>query len=342
MKTVLVVYSDQAVLKSVAGLLKHQGAFFHVHTARHSQQAIQLLKTTHVDLVITTLRFPKFGSFQLVNKLAKGYPFIKVIIVTKGNHPAKQASIKRFPNAIYLDQSIDQGLLINRVFTELHIDYGGYVRGVALSSFLQMMELENCTCTLSISSKNLNGLLWLKDGELIAAQSPTNEGKEAALEIVAWHNVSINIDYARYDIEPQFSISFMRLILESGRQYDEIAGNNKDRRRHRRYELQVTTDYVFENKTRQCILHDISLGGAYVEEIDQTIGLGEMITLNLTAPTLENKCSIDAYIVRKDGKGAGVHFNINASEQEQVIITMIENSRKAIRNQEKENLYPPA
>ena len=342
MKNVLVVNSDQAVSQSVTGLLKHQGAFFRVHTARHSQQAIQLLKTTPVDLIITTLRFPKFGGLRFVNTLAKEYPSTKVIVITKGHHPSKLVSNKKFPAAIYLDQSIDQGLLIKRVFTELRIDYGGYVRGIALPSFLQMIELENCTCTLSISSKNLDGLLWFKDGELIAARSPTNEGKKAALEIIAWQNVFINIDYALFDVEPQFSISVMMLILESGQQYDEIIDNKKDRRKHNRYELQVTTDYVFKNQTRQCTLHEICLNGAYVEDIDQAIGLGEMITLDLTSPTLKNKCSICTYLVRKDGKGAGVRFKIETPEQEDIILTMIENNRKAIRDQQQEDSLPPA
>ena len=342
MKDVLVVNSDQPFPHSVAGLLKHQSAFFRVHTARNSHQAIQVLKTTPVDLVITSIRFPKFSSLRFVTTLAEEYPSTKVMVITKGHNKFKQGSNKTLPEAIYLDNSTDQDQIIKRVFTELQIDYGGYIRGVALPSFLQMMELENCTCTLSIISKNLEGLLWLQDGELIAARSPTKEGKEAALEIIAWQNVLINIDYAPFDIARQFSISFMMLILESGQQYDEIIGNGKDRRKHSRYELQVATDYVYENQTRQCTLHEISLEGAYIEEIDQAIGLGKTITLELTSPKLRSKCSISTSIVRKDGKGAGVRFNIETPEQEAIILTMIENNRKTNRNQQKEDSLPPA
>lgn len=341
MKNVLLVYGDRAILQAVAGILKYQGAFFRLHTVRTAQQALQLLNTTPVDLVITALRFSRIGSFQVLNKLTGEHPSIKIILVVKGNRPLVQAKIKKFPAAIIYDLSVDQGLLIKRIFTELNIDYGGHLRGIALSSFLQMMELENCSCTLSISSKNLVGLLWLKNGQLIAAQSPSKEGKEAAMEIAAWKNVSIDIDYAPFDKAPQFSISFMMLFLESGQQVDEITWSKKDRRVHDRYELHVTTDYVFEGKTRQTTLHDISLGGAYLE-IDQAIELGEKILLHLTSPDLMRECHIYARVVRKDGKGAGVRFNIDTSEQQQIIRTLIETSKSGFADEPKDDVSLPA
>lgn len=341
MKNLLLVYGDRTLLQSVAGILKYQGAFFRLHTVHGPEQAIQFVQETPVDLVVTAFRFPQIGSFQFLEKLAYEHSSVKTILVVKGNLPFAKARLKKYPSVILYDLSVDQGLFIKRIFTELNIDYGGCVRGVALSSFLQMMALENCSCTLSISSKNLIGLLWLKNGELIAAQSPTREGKEAALEIVSWKNVTIDIDYAPFAMPLQFSLSLMMLFLESGQQFDEIVWNKKDRRAHDRYELNVTTDYVFKDRTRQTTLHDISLGGAYLE-LDQDIELGEKITLHLTSPGLLGDCYIESRIVRKDGKGAGVRFNLDSSEQQQIIRSMIENSKNANDSPQPDDLSMPA
>lgn len=326
-KNVLIVDSDQVMLRTLTALLKSQGGFLNVLAATNTRKSLELLQNTPVDIVITAIRLPKVDGFRIVAKLTKDYPLIKVIIITKDAHPLLRASIKRFPTATHLDQSDDISMLTKRVFTELQIDYGGGVRGINLSSFLQMMELENCTCNLRVTSKNLVGSLWLKNGELIAAESQTAEGKEAALDILSWKNVFIDIDYTPCEVEEQISTPLMRLLLESSQYYDEIRSSTKNNRAHDRYDLLIALDFNIKNVIRQCFLRDISLDGAYIET-DQEMELGQTITLVLTAPKLKSCCSIEANVVRKDNKGAGFRFLLSSSEQQQIIKLMIDSSIK--------------
>lgn len=325
MKNVLVVDSDQAMLQTLTGILKSQGGFLKVFALTNTRQAIDLLQETPIDIVITAIRLPKVDGFRLVAKFTKDYPLIKVIIMTKDAHPLLRASIKRFPSAVHLDQSRDISMLTKRVFTELQIDYGGRVRGINLSSFLQMMELERCTCTLRVTSKDLVGSLWLKDGQLIAAKSQTGNGEKAALEIVSWKNVFIDIDYATHEVEQQISMPLMMLLIKSGQRDDEIQSSTENMRHHQRYDLLVALDYDSKDMTRQCSLRDISLGGAYIET-EQELEKGQSITLTLTSPTLKCNCSIESSVVRRDGKGAGVCFQITSYEQQQMIKAMIDSS----------------
>lgn len=338
-KNVLVVDSDQGMLRTLTGMLKSQGRFLNVLAATNTRQSIELLQETPIDLVITAIRLPKVDGFRLVAKLTKDYPLIKVIIITRDAHPLLRASIKRFPAASHLDQSYDISMLTKRVFTELQIDYGGGVRGINLSSFLQMMELESCTCNLRVTSKNQIGSLWLKNGELIAAKSQTAEGKEAALNILAWNNVFIDIDYTPCEVEQQISTPLMRLILESSQHYDEIRSGTRNNRAHERYDLLIALDFDIKNITRQCFLRDISLGGAYIET-EQEMELGQTITLVLTSPRLKSSCSIEANVVRKDNKGAGFRFQINSSEQQQMIGLMIDSSIQSNHRYEQAELSP--
>lgn len=339
MKNVLVVDSDQVILRTLTSLLKNQGGFLNVFAATNTRQAINLLQKTPVDLVITAIRLPKVDGFRLVSKLTKDYPSIKVIVMTRNAHPLLRASIKRFPSAVHLDQSHDISMLTKRVFTELQIDHGGGVRGINLSSFLQMMELESCTCSLNVTSRDMVGSLWLKNGELIAAKSQAAEGEEAALDILAWKNVYIDIDYTPHEVERQISVSLMMLMVESSQHYDEIRSNSKNNRTHERHDLLVALDYDIRNMTRQCFLRDISLGGAYIET-EQEMEMGQTITLVLTSPRLKNSCSIEAHVVRIDGKGAGFRFQINSSQQEQIIKAMIDSSMKSRHLQEQAELSP--
>lgn len=339
MKNVLVVDSDPIMLRTLTGLLKSHGEFLNVFDAVNTKQAIDLLQESQIDIVISAIRLPKVDGFRLVTKLTKEYPSIKIIIMTKNANALLRVSIKRFPAAVHLDQSRDISMLTKRVFTELQIDYGGRVRGINLSSFLLMMELEKCTCTLKVTSKNMTGSLWMQDGELIAAKSKTLEGEEAAFEILAWKHVYIDIDYTPREVERQISMPLMLLILESSQHEDETQSSIKNNRAHERYDLLVALDYDVRSMARQCFLRDISLGGAYIET-DHEIELGQTITLTLTSPKLKSRCSIEANIVRNDGRGLGVSFQFSSPEQQEVISAMINSSIHLSHHQDIDELTP--
>ncbi len=339
MKNVLVVDSDEAMLQTIASLLKSPGEFINVLSAANTRQAIDLLEDTPINIVISVVHLPKVDGLRLVAKLAKDYPSIKVIIMTKGSHRLLRARIRRYPKAVHFDQSQDISMLTQRVFTELQIDYGGRVRGINLSSFLQMMELESCTCTLQVTSREQTGSLWLDNGELIAAKSQTTEGKDAAIEILTWKNVYIDIDYAPYKVERQISLPLMRLILESSQRDDENRNNSGIHRRHDRYDLLVAIDYDFKNMTRQCFLRDISFGGAYIET-DQKLTMGQTITLDLTSPGTKSTCSIEAIVVRKDRRGAGVQFKSDSVGNLHVVSAMINSIIKSRHQEELAVILP--
>ena len=96
MKNVLVVDSDQVILRTLTSLLKNQGGFLNVFAATNTRQAINLLQKTPVDLVITAIRLPKVDGFRLVSKLTKDYPSIKVIIMRTTIIVARKCPLKHF------------------------------------------------------------------------------------------------------------------------------------------------------------------------------------------------------------------------------------------------------
>lgn len=325
MNNVLVVDNDQTTLRTLTSLLQSQGGFITVLTARDGNQALVMLRRVPVRVVITAIRVPEVDGFELVARLAREYPATKVIVMTSDARPLLRARIKQFPSAVYLDSTHDLSMLTKRVFTELQIDYGGQVRGINLSSFLQMMSLESRTCTLKVTGKDQTGYLWLRHGELIAARSAAARGKEAALFIISWKNVFIDIDYTPREIPREIAMPLMMLILESGQMDDELRSISKNKRGHERYDLLVALDFDIRNMTRHCSLRDISLVGAYIET-DHRVETGEKLTLTLSSPVLKTSCSIEATVVRTDNRGIGIRFHPSDPQQSRVIQAMIENS----------------
>jgi len=325
MNNILVVDNDQVMLRTLTSLLQSQGGFLNVLTAESGKQALGVMRKMPVRIVITAIRVPELDGFELVARLAREYPATKVIVMTSEATPLLRARIKQFPSAVYFDHTHDLSMLSHRVFTELQIDYGGRVRGINLSSFLQMLALENRTCTLKVTSKDQAGYLWLEQGELVAAKSSQTDGKEAALQILAWRNVFIDIDYTPRRIKHEIAMPLMMLLLESGQMDDELRSETDNRRRHERYELLVALDFDIQDMTRHCALRDISLSGAYIET-DHEVAIGQTITLSLSSPALKSSCAIEATVVRKDKTGIGIRFQTTGAHQHRMIQAMIDAS----------------
>lgn len=340
MKRVLIIDNDQAMLQTLTGLLKLQGGFLIVHDTQDTSQAKEFLANYPIDIIIAVIRPASFDILEFIATSSEEDVAGKIIAITSNPHRQTLDTIKRIPSVIHLDHSHDILMLTKRVYTELQIDYGGKIRGVNLSSFLQMMELEGSSCTLQVSVKDKVGFLWLQNGEIIAAQTTSFKGEVAALEVISWSNVMIDIDYTPHEVDKDISNSLITLLLESGQLSDERQSKIVNQRMHERHDLLLTVEYKLGDTTRQCILHDISQGGAYIET-EQEIEKGRTLTLSLASKKLQTSCTVDAIVSRVDKNGVGLRFITLNSFQEQLVQALIDSSYTAEQTRtENSDIHP--
>ena len=323
MKNILVVDNDPIMLHTFVGLLKSQGSFLRVLSAINVQTALEILAEEEVHILITGMHMSEMDAFELMSLLRVKYPHTRVIVMTNNASSMFRAKIKQLASVIHFDQALDISMLTKRIFTELQIDYGGQVRGITLSSFLQMLELEGRSCTLQITAKGKTGTIYMADGKPAAAKMGLLTGKPAAQHILTWENVLIDIDYAPREAPREINTSLMNMLLESGRMVDEKQSERPNQRKHNRYDCLVGVDYDISDWTYQCYMRDISEGGAYIET-EQSIKVGQRLTMSLTSPVLERTCAIKGTVVRRDPKGIGVRFENLTLQQKQVIRCLTE------------------
>ncbi len=318
MKKVLIVDSDPGMRQAFAGLLKGHDGLLEVYQADSGKSALAFLETHEIHLVITRLRMPGMDGLELVTLLDQKYPQLRVILMASNASPMVRARVQMMNGTVHMDQATDMGLLSERVFTELQISYGGQVRGISLSSFLQMIELEACSCTLQVIGKDRQGSLHVREGELVGAALDDLKGREAALKILAWENVQIDIDYTPWEQPREIEGPLMSFFLESRRIADEKVSQRPNQRIHDRFDCLVAVDYDLNNWTYQSFLRDISLGGAYVET-EKPMLEGQRIILTLSTHRPERTCTVTGKVVRKDARGVGIRFDDLTLQQRQVI-----------------------
>jgi CheY-like chemotaxis protein len=318
MKNVLIVDSDPFIRSLFSGLLKSQSGLLNVRSAENGKAACTITERESIQIVITGPNLRELEVLELVTHLARHQPSIRIIVFTSRASGMLRSRIRKSTNAINFDGSQDIGQLARRLFTELRIDFGGQLRGIGLSAFLQMMELEGCSATLQISAKGKTGFLYLSGGEPIAAALGPISGKKAALTILGWKHVTIDIDFSPPEREQEFSESLMNLLLEAGRLDDEQNSRLPEKRRHERFNCLLAVDYDVSNWTYQSFLRDISLGGAYLES-EQPALLGSHLSLSLAAPGVARGCKVQGKVIRCDPRGIGVSFANLSLKQKEVI-----------------------
>ncbi|MBC2711389.1 MAG: PilZ domain-containing protein [Desulfosarcina sp.] len=323
MKNILIVDNDPIMLHTFVGLLKSQGGFLQILSAANIQTALEILAGEDVHILITGMHMSEMDAFELLSLLGDRYPETRVIVMTNNASSMFRSKIKQMASVIHFDQTLDISMLTKRIFTELQIDYGGQVRGITLASFLQMLELEGRSCALQITAKGKMGTIYIFDGKPVAAKMGLLVGKPAALHILTWENVLIDIDYAPGEITREISTPLMNLLLEGGRMVDEKQSQRPNLRKHSRYDCLVGVDYDISDWTYQCYMRDISEGGAYIET-EQPIKVGQRLIMSLSSPVLERTCAINGTVVRRDPKGIGVRFEDLTLQQKQVIRSLME------------------
>lgn len=104
----------------------------------------------------------------------------------------------------------------------------GQIAGVTLSSFLQMIEMEQKTCTIKIFSKQDLGRIFFLNGVLIDADTKTRANTDALYKILSWKNIVIEVEENTSKTQDRIRLPLMHILLESTRYTDENDGRDLD------------------------------------------------------------------------------------------------------------------
>jgi DNA-binding NtrC family response regulator len=119
MKTILAVDDDAAFLSGLAEMLALIDPAYDVMTAENGDQAIAILRTIPVDLLITDIRMPVISGSELVLWMRENLPQTPVIAMSAGDDAALAASSKG-QGYSFFDKPLDVPRLIEGIRALLH------------------------------------------------------------------------------------------------------------------------------------------------------------------------------------------------------------------------------
>ncbi|MEN8199130.1 MAG: response regulator [Thermodesulfobacteriota bacterium] len=222
MKRVLVVDDDISFLQGLTDGFKAYENQFSISTANDGLEAVEVLEKEQINLVLTDLKMPRMDGFELVAHLSSNYSSVPVIVMTAFGTPEMEASLREIGTIQYIEKPIDFSVLVEKILKGIEEPKQGYITGVSLSSFLQLLEIDKKTCTLTVHAGEETGYLHFKEGDLLDANHANQRGSEAAYEIVSWKNVEIAMDSSCSLTEKNIPESLGFILLEGTRRKDEL------------------------------------------------------------------------------------------------------------------------
>ena len=216
MKTIVIIENEKPASGPLANLFKQWQQKTKVLTVTKVRAAINILSKQQVDLVIVDLAIPDNNGLDGLSELTRSFPYIPCIAITDRQKSEQSEAIER--GAGYcLEKPIDNEEFLRLTKELLDTGTRGTVKGIPIHSFLQMLESEEKTCTLQVNRKNDRGLLYIKDGVLIAAETKSLLDEEAAFLILTWEETVVEIRYFNGQRKQHIHKPLIEIILEAFR-----------------------------------------------------------------------------------------------------------------------------
>jgi len=223
MKNILIVDDEETLLLIIASRFKNCRDRFSVFTARNGKEAVKILETQNINIVITDLKMPEMDGFELLIYMGNNFPSIPVIVNSAYCNPEIQLKIDAIGTIRILDKALDFDLLLEVVMQELEDHPSGSISGISTSGFLQLIEMEEKTCLLEVQSAGQTmGHLYIVKGDLYDAACGDLSGEDAAYKVIGWDKVQLSLKKLPSNkIKKRIGKNTMAVVMESLSRVDE-------------------------------------------------------------------------------------------------------------------------
>lgn len=236
MKTIIIIEDNALELKPLVDLFTRWQDEINILTAGEEEAAIQLMSQQSIDLVICDLHWPAQISLKKFSELTRKFPYIPSIAVIPGNADFADEIINNGA-AKCIAKPIDDSELLLCADSLLNDTSLGAVKGLPVHSLLQMLESEKKSCTLQVDNNDTRGLLYVKEGRLINAETESLHGEKAACKIIGWQDSVMRIRFFNGQIKEQIDTPLIKLITTAFKEADQPTGGRKKRGSIQRHQL---------------------------------------------------------------------------------------------------------
>jgi CheY-like chemotaxis protein len=215
-----------SVLQTILGGIA--GNKWEVFTAQNAGMAFQTLQEKQIDLVVVDMHMPVVDGFQFLSLLNRKHPNVPKAVMTSDVSEAHRAACLSLGAEAFLPKpALPQDWQnIYATLSELARSQGeegfrGVLRRVGLQDVLQMECLSRNSSVLEIKARQVQGLIYIADGQIVHAEVGQRSAEEAFNYLMALSGGEFNLKPFSEPRQRTISAQWEFLIMEAARQRDE-------------------------------------------------------------------------------------------------------------------------
>ncbi|WP_321532427.1 DUF4388 domain-containing protein [uncultured Desulfuromonas sp.] len=222
MKKILILDKDNVTLRALLLALQRYSDL-EVIVAHDRNEISQGLQQLAIDLVITDIEGTESCCFELIEYLNQQFSELPVAVLSVPLSADFESRLGKLRIARRFTKPLKAEETAKKIHQHLTNGAVGQLKGLSLTSVLQLMNVERKNCVLTVQTDTDRGELFLREGEIVAAKTATMRGKDAAYTIISWDEVRIDFLDKNYTVTQEISEPFMALVMEALRLKDEMA-----------------------------------------------------------------------------------------------------------------------
>ncbi len=222
---VLVVDDDPTMLELLSHGLSRDKNLYEVICTSSAKEAIDIIERIHISLVVSDVRMPVMSGLDLMAKIRKRWPHIKVILITGHSSQKLRKDIKKSGCLNFFEKPIKTKQLREFIKRELSggndEGFAGTLNNIQLPDLIQMCCSSGISTVIRVQKDARKGIIYIEDGDIIHAECEKIEGSEAFYKIFSWRSGSFetlgNIACPKITIKKNWQY----LLMEGHRRIDE-------------------------------------------------------------------------------------------------------------------------
>ena len=222
MTPILVVDDEEVFLKSLVEGLQELEPDWEIEATTKGAEALRWLAEKTYDVVVTDLRMPEVDGFSILAQLSHMEPTPMVIVMSAYLSPAAEQPLQEALVDRVLEKPFDLEELRGAIKTCLADNTRGTLEGISLPTVLQLLEMEQRTCTLEVQAGDRTGFVYFRGGKALDARAGYLSGDAALFELLSWSRPKVKITPFCPVRKHKLSGSITSLLLEAAKAADEL------------------------------------------------------------------------------------------------------------------------
>jgi CheY-like chemotaxis protein len=201
-----------------------------IHCASSADQALELLKTRKVDLVVSDVNMPMLDGIQFLHILNRSHPDLKKAVITANATEEKRSACLAEGAELFIEKPRSpEGLKSIFIMLEELITwtpregFQGVLRRVGLQDVIQMECLGRNSSVLEIHNQQLRGRIYIEEGRIIHARAGIEVGENAFYRLLSLPSGEFQLHPFELPSQRTIEGQWEFLLMEAARVRDETA-----------------------------------------------------------------------------------------------------------------------